>query len=81
MRRSERRRARYASDPDYRAQVIERAKEWNRRHKGEDVVYICKLYDADDNFKMIIGCFHKIADAKRYTQGNPRIKIERLPVV
>lgn len=43
-------------------------------------VHICKLYDADDRFKMIIGCFYNRDEAERYTQGNPRIIIESLPV-
>lgn len=43
-------------------------------------VHICKLYDADDRFKMIIGCFHKREDAESYASGNPRIRIESLPI-
>jgi hypothetical protein len=33
LRRSELRRKRYHSDPVYRAEVIEKAKKWNREHK------------------------------------------------
>jgi len=37
LRRSEIRRKRYHSDPEYRAAVIERAKKWNREHKRKEL--------------------------------------------
>ncbi len=42
LRRSELRRKRYHSDPEYRAAVIERAKKWNREQKRKN--YDCKRF-------------------------------------